>query len=56
MPNENKNELVSKNNEILKKLQSGANESGSCDYPNIQRFGFTSKEEKSSDKGSNRME
>lgn len=42
-------ELEAKKNEILSRLESGANESGSCDYPNIQRFSLTSKEEEASD-------
>ncbi|WML35547.1 hypothetical protein [Clostridium sp. OS1-26] len=56
MPSRDKDELISKDNETLNRLKLGANESGSCDYPNIQRFGFTSKEKKSSDEESNQME
>lgn len=51
-----KDELVSKENETLNRLELGANESGSCDYPNIQRFGFTSKEKKLSDEESTQIE
>lgn len=56
MSSRDKDELVSKENETLNRLELGANESGSCDYPNIQRFGFTSKEKKSLDEESTQME
>jgi hypothetical protein len=49
MSDRDKEELESKKSETLKRLELGANESGSCDYPNIQRFSLTSKEKKSSD-------
>ena len=49
MSDTDKEKLESKENETLNKLKLGANESGSCDYPNIQRFNLTSKEKKSSD-------
>lgn len=56
MPSRDKDELVSKDNETLNRLKLGPNESESCDYPNMQRFGLTSKEKKSSDEESTQME
>lgn len=49
MSDRDKDEQETKKNEILDRLEHGANESGSCDYPNIQRISLNSKEKKSSD-------
>lgn len=49
MADRDKEELVSEDNATLNRLKLGANESGSCDYPNIQSFSLTSKGKKSSD-------
>lgn len=49
MSDRDKDEIESKKSEILNKLKHGANESGSCDYPNIQRSSLTSKGKELSD-------
>jgi len=49
MSDKDKEEQEAKKNEILNRLEHGANESGSCDYPNIQRVSLTSKEKESAD-------
>lgn len=49
MTNKNKEDSISEDNSTLRRLELGANESGSCDYPNIQRFSLTSEKKKSSE-------
>lgn len=55
MSKTDKEELVSEDNSTLNRLKLGANESGSCDYPNIQSFSLTSKEKNHQMKNSPRM-
>ncbi|KZL91456.1 hypothetical protein [Clostridium magnum] len=47
MTKKNKEDLVLEDNSTLRRLELGPNESGSCDYPNIQRFSLTSRKKKS---------